>query len=221
MLSARGGGQLTPNVIQPQASNWDIQFGTGSADHPSPGGDGMWSLDIPEETNYPGCINVGCKYISVVSTPYTTAQKLSSITMTFRLDYTPGTQFNWELDPTNIAGCGGAPAHVLLYFQRRNDDWSTDKYRYWAWGTTLGHPEYDYILGSDPSGMTVTITTPLEPNRWVSVYTPASADPTAFFAAIQNVAHVGIAFGGGCAAGHGVDVSNGTAKFTLISYTLT
>jgi hypothetical protein len=66
----------------------------------------------------------------VVSTPYTTTQQLSSITMTFRLDYAPGTQFNWELDPTNIAGCGGAPAHVLLYFQRRNDDFSTDKYRY-------------------------------------------------------------------------------------------
>jgi hypothetical protein len=141
--------------------------------------------------------------------------------MTFRLDNSPGTQFNWELDPTNIAGCGGAPAHVLLYFQRRNDDFSTDKYRYWAWGTVLGHPEYDYILGSDPSGTSVTITTPLEPDRWVSVYTPASADPTAFLAAIQNVAHVGMTFGGGCAAGHGVDVSDGTAKFTLISYKLT
>jgi hypothetical protein len=38
--------------------------------------------------------------------------------------------------------------------------------------------------------------------------------------ALGNLGRVGMTFGGGCFFGHGVNVSGGTARFALISYTI-
>jgi hypothetical protein len=34
----------------------------------------------------------------------------------------------------------------------------------------------------------------------------------------ENVGNIGMTFGGGCFAGHGVNISGGTARFSLTSY---
>jgi hypothetical protein len=41
-----------------------------------------------------------------------------------------------------------------------------------------------------------------------------------FLSAEQDVAYIGMTFGGGCFDGHGVAVTNGSAIFTLISLVL-
>ena len=38
--------------------------------------------------------------------------------------------------------------------------------------------------------------------------------------ALGDLGHVGMTFGGGCFFGHGVNISGGTARFSLISYTV-
>ena len=64
----------------------------------------------------------------------------------------------------------------------------------------------------------------LTPDRWSSVlgkfgnYDAASL--AGFSAALQNVSSLGLTFGGGCFFGHGVNVSNGTARFILSEYSV-
>ena len=61
-------------------------------------------------------------------------------------------------------------------------------------------------------------------SQWTSVFgekANASAAATAGFKqAMANLGNVGFAFGGGCYYGHGVRVSDGGARFAVISYTV-
>jgi len=49
---------------------------------------------------------------------------------------------------------------------------------------------------------------------------PQQITSAAFRAALQNVGNIGMTFGGGCLAGHGVNINGGTARFSLTSYRL-
>ena len=42
-----------------------------------------------------------------------------------------------------------------------------------------------------------------------------------FASALANVSKIGVTFGGGCNYGHGVYTTNGSARFTLLSYEIT
>jgi hypothetical protein len=68
------------------------------------------------------------------------------------------------------------------------------------------------------------MTVPLTPDQWSSVYgKPGNLNATTlagFHDALTNLGHVGMTFGGGCFAGHGVNVSGGSARFALISYSI-
>ena len=73
---------------------------------------------------------------------------------------------------------------------------------------------------SDPVSYTlaanglVTISVPFDPSQWTSVYGKrGNLDQTtlsAFNAMLANPGNLGMTFGGGCFAGHGVNVVNGT-----------
>jgi hypothetical protein len=61
-----------------------------------------------------------------------------------------------------------------------------------------------------------------ELSQWTSVFgekanTCASAT-AGFKQAMANLGHAGFAFGGGCIYGHGVRVSGGGARFSVVSY---
>ena len=65
------------------------------------------------------------------------------------------------------------------------------------------------------------LTVPLTTGSWVDVLGhDNSANFPMFVAAEQNVAYIGMTFGGGCFDGHGIAVKNGSANFTLISLAL-
>ena len=55
-----------------------------------------------------------------------------------------------------------------------------------------------------------TVAVPLKPNQWSSVFgKKGDSARTEFDAALGDVEHLGISFGGGCFFGHGVNVSGG------------
>jgi len=78
-----------------------------------------------------------------------------------------------------------------------------------------------YQLGPGRADLSASLT---DFSQWTSVFgekANASAAATAGFKqAMANLGNVGFAFGGGCYYGHGVRVSDGGARFAVISYTV-
>lgn len=68
---------------------------------------------------------------------------------------------------------------------------------------------------------TASITTPLSPSQWSNVNgASGTEDPSGWNDALNHIEYLGMTFGGGCFFGHGVNISGGTAQFTLLGYTL-
>lgn len=98
--------------------------------------------------------------------------------------------------------------------------------RPFIWANNNGNGEFDRWW-SNPRAIalaagTATIDVPLTAEAWSSVNGRiGNADaPTrfAFDRALLNVSRFGLTFGGGCSFGHGINVRNGTATFTLTEY---
>ena len=132
--------------------------------------------------------------------------------MTFQILTTGAPTFNYMMEPGSTCATS---ATVRLFLERKNDDLSEELYRWWANSTI-----YDLQTTSE----NVTMTVPLTPNQWSSVYgKPGNLNGTTragFQDLLTNLGHVGMTFGGRCFAGHGVNVSGGTARFALISETI-
>jgi hypothetical protein len=182
---------------------------------PTAGGSGAWYFDFPTDSNYPACIsnpNVNCNSVNYVTNSYS-GSATHSVTITFQILTTGVPTFNYVMETDNT--CTSTPATVRLFLERRNDDLSQEFYRWWANPTV-----YDLQATSGD----VTMTVPFTPDQWSSVYGKlGSQDATTlagFQDALSNLGHVGMTFGGGCFFGHGVNISGGTARFALISYTI-
>jgi len=96
--------------------------------------------------------------------------------------------------------------------------------RPFIWANDNGNGDYDRWW-SNPRSFTLapgsaTITVPLTPDAWSSVNGKVgNADsPTtfAFDKALLNVSRLGLTFGGGCSFCHGVNVSGGSAVFSVL-----
>jgi hypothetical protein len=188
------GGRPDAYAGIPLDHTWDIRFSHDMPDHPVVAPDGIWYF------TFPTVVNSSVNYITKDTTPVTSNE---TVTMVFRVDYDPTTVFNF--DPSECA----TPASVYLMLQRRDDDMQSDDYRWWSVHTPL----------QQGSGNVITVSVPLQPAYWTNLYgQPGSTRTDGFNAALANLAHIGMTFGGGCSAGHGINVSGGKAKFTLISY---
>lgn len=188
-----------PDVLSVQAQDWDIHYSPGMPAHPSPAADGAWFFDFPVD---PGSVH----YVSV---PYNQSVQHQSVSLTFRVT-SRGAPFYNSLD----TGCNNTPAHVRLYLQRRDDDMQSDGYRWWS------NPA-SYELGSNDN-QTITLEVPLTPDKWSGLFGEfghSSAQAQQWFqATLSNLGRIGMTFGGGCSFGHGVNVSGGSARFTLIRF---
>ena len=130
-----------------------------------------------------------------------------TLSVTFQIATTGPVVFN-SLDTT---ACGVAPS-VRPFF----------------WANGAGNGDNDRWW-SNPRAFTLapgstTITVPLEPEAWSNVsgrYGNADhAIQYAFEKALTNVTRFGLTFGGGCSFGHGINISGGTATFTLSDYSV-
>ena len=152
-----------------------------------------------------------CGHVNYVTTPVNAAITAAGLTMTFRIETTGVPVFQYALNPNNT--CTN-PAAVRLFIQRQGDTLEADHefYRWWS------------KAAAKLTAGTVTLTVPLMPDQWMSVLGKAgNLDQIAtagFHAALRNVGNIGMTFGGGCFAGHGVNISSGTARFSLTNYRL-
>lgn len=190
-----------PDTLSLRAEDWDIQYSPGMPAHPSPAPEGAWYFDFP---NDPGSVH----YVSV---PYNQALPHQTVSITFRVSATEPPIYS-SLD----TGCNSSPAHFRLYLQRRDDDMKSDGNRWWS------NPAH-YELGSHDN-QTITVAVPLTPDQWSGLngeFGHSSAQAQQWFQdTLSNLGRIGVTFGGGCSFGHGVNVSVGKARFTLIRFSV-
>jgi hypothetical protein len=203
LLGCGGGVQLltsTPDVVSTDPNNWNIQYSTNMPIHPMASSFGAWEFDFPIT---PGSVN----YVTV---PYFQTIAHTQISMTFEIVTIGNVTYNLS-DPTVYP-----PESVRLFFQECGDNLSAQgpyaAYRWWSYPLS-------YNLGTADNTI-VTLTVPLvRANNWVDVYNVGT--DAGFQGALNNLCDVGMTFGGLGGLGHGVSVTGGTAKFVLISYSIT
>ena len=133
----------------------------------------------------------------------------SALSVSVAVQTTGAPAFNYQLESGNTCV---TPATARPFIWANDNDFGEFS-RWW----------------SDPTAFTLadgsqTMTIPLTPERWSSVFgklgTYDEASLAGFNAALENVSSLGLTFGGGCFFGHGVNVSNGTARFILLDYSV-
>lgn len=139
---------------------------------------------------------------------YTTspaAEIHGTLNVTVRVSATGPVIFN-SLDQGN---CGIAPSVRPLIWSNGNGNGDYDRW----WSNPQG-----FALAAGGT----TIAVPLQPEHWSSVNgkrgNQDAAVQYAFEKALVNVTRLGVTFGGGCSYGHGINVSGGTATFSLTEY---
>ena len=134
----------------------------------------------------------------------------TAISVTLQVSTSGTPFFNYQTESFNTCVF---PAHARPYFAANGVDLGVEFGRWWS------NP-IAYELGPG----TVTLTIPLTPDAWSSVYGKFgnydSATMAMFQEALQTVTEVGLTFGGGCFFGHGIYVTGGTAEFQLLSYSI-
>jgi len=180
-----------PIVISMDPTRWAFQYSP-NISAPGYAQDG-WSFVFP--------IQDGAHYLVTGVSGYARG----TITARYTLKELSGNPVTWEWNRANNPCDYGA--HASLYFQKRGDDF-TDKNpsgRFFqkTWTRLEG-------LG------TLSMTVPLDPDHWTNILN--QADPAGFAATTADLQTVGITFGGGCFAGHGLWTSSGTVLFTMESY---
>lgn len=177
---------------------WEFFYSDGVPSHPAPEPVG-WSFSFP--------LRDGVHYL-LTSYGQDMSQR-NAVTIAGEIEATPGTV--WEFPGRGDgSGCGQGYASTGVMIQRRDDDIVKAFGRWWA----------TVRLPMQAGAFSVVI--PLNPENWSSVYGDrgdSSPEATqAFRDALVNAGNIGLTFGGGCAYGHGVWISAGSAKFVLTTF---
>jgi hypothetical protein len=178
-------------VVSLDPKAWEVYYGN-LPHYPTGPSDGAWSTFIPKS---PGSLGY-------VRTPFHSSKTLSSVVMTFRVTSSPDVAY------ANVDPAAGDLVMFHLFLERRGDDMRTPNYRWWA-------DSGGYVLGSQDNSI-VTISVPLTSDKWTNV--EGHTDDTEFHNALNDLGYVGFTFGGQWSYGHGVNLTSGTADFTLIDY---
>ena len=187
---------ITP-PLAPGVENWQIRYSTGMPSAPAMTSASTFYLDIPQAPNS----------VNYVTEATSTALAGETLTATFNV---VATNAVYGLADTTTYG----PAQIHLFLQRAGDNMTgVGEMQYYRWWCGTGA----YVLPASGSA-TVTISCPLNPASWTSVYGQQSANE--FQAALNNLQWAGFTFGGGNGWGHGVYMQSGSARFELQSMTV-
>lgn len=188
-------------AAMPPAEEWEIgpwvrghNYSVGMPSHPSPGPQGSLVMEFP---------TAGSGQVDALTTAVGPLAGAREITLRYRVDVAPGTQFVADETPDE-------PATVSIYFQQARDNWSGSgrfaSYRWYSPGRAV------VPLSPGEHSLTVRLD-----ETWTNVNgQPSDADPAGFAAALQDTAQIGLAFGSSSRRSHGV-YATGPARFTLIA----
>ncbi len=203
-------------IIQPSQKSIDWNFvglWKQLPKHPNPNPSGLgWWFDfpvVPDPFTYIQYLPNRPPSIGYLVTKYSKPLPPGgSLSIDFNLTVSEGTVFNTQMEESNT---GVWPASVVVYFSDHND--AGDEYdRWWSyWSDTtsiiLGPGDYNLIV-------------PLVHSNFTSVFGQDSiqASIDRFAKALSHPTDIGMTFGGGFFKGHGINVMDGSARFTLNSY---
>lgn len=190
-------------------NDWTFLYSPSMADHPEPSGPNNYHFDFPIYNGSLPCKNdQACPSVHYLITNSPTLSKGSMLIVAGRIEITGQPQFHFETQPENT---GTAPASVRLFIQRKNDNLSSDFYRWWS------NPRHKVLQ----EGL-IRFRVPLTPSNWSSVFghkgDANQATINGFTDCLTDTAHIGFTFGGGDFFGHGVNVRGGTARFILTQF---
>ena len=110
--------------------------------------------------------------------------------------------------PVEPCAASGATARPFIFSHR--NDWSGEFSRWWS------NPDRVVLAPG-----VFSLTVPLTPDRWSSVFGKrGTAAPADFASALADVSSLGVTFGSDCAFGHGVAASGGSARWVLSSFAI-
>ena len=185
-----------------KANDWDIQYSQGVPSHPT----NPWQFNFPRCSKVQGT-KCGVDYINTPKGPK--LKGASAIAMTFIVTGN-SPEWIWE---TNKPPCNRG-ASVYLFFQQGN---ALDNNEFHRWWSVQPFP----LSVTAPMAQNL-LSVQLDPSKWLSVFGKvgnSSSDATkGFNKALANASRIGMTFGGGCNAGHGVAVKSGSAAFKLLNY---
>jgi len=184
-----------PDYVSLNSTAWYIMYSGGMPQHPFPAQDAAWSMPLPTA---PGSVHY-------VQTPFQSSFAPKMITITFRLNSSQDAAYNGLVDPD-----AGDPATFHLFLERQGDDLTKECYRWWS-------KDGGYTLGSEDNSV-VTIQVPLTSDRWTDV--DGNHNEEEFNRTLNNLAWVGMTFGGRRYWGHGVNMAFGSADFVLLDFRL-
>jgi hypothetical protein len=185
-----------------QADAWDFWFSPGMPEHPTQTVEG-WEFTFPRYEGPLPCrtpVAHDCPRVEYLTTQAGPLSLGQSIAMTVAISGSP--EFRYKLEHANTCD---TPASVRLLIQRRDDDLTKEFHRWWS------NPQAILLAEGQH-----TITVPLTPDQWSSVFGRKGGAAGGEFAnALREAERIGMTFGGGCFFGHGVNVSGGEATFTM------
>ena len=201
-------GDSSPPPISPQPplpaayefsldpARWRIQFSPGMPARPDPivgcAPDACgWAFAFPTGPDSKGAASV--HYIVTGAPGRLTGSKLILEYAVVETVKPPTYQYVLG-DPKNT--CGGPP-HFSLYLQRRGDDLTAAK-EFHRWFARAG----------EIKAGRATATASLTGAGWIQVFGKKAEDfPSQFQAAVAELGGIGFVFGGGCFAGHGINLA--------------
>jgi len=127
--------------------------------------------------------------------------------VTFSIDASSDAVYNAAIYSSRNNSTDTNPATFHLFLERAGDDLTKEYYRWWA--------DTTYVFGS-ADNQTITIVVPLTGDHWTDVF--GRYDEAEFATALRDLAYVGLTFGGHNFAGHGVQMTRGSARFILLDY---
>jgi hypothetical protein len=183
------------NVISLNPLDWSFVYGIETPAHPDQNGSG-WAFDMP----------IAPAVISYLKSPARLTTIPKTISLTFRVEST-NPVYNAAIYSKTNNSTDANPATFHLFLERNGDDLTKEFYRWW------GDTRYEF--GSNDN-QTLNIEIPLMSDHWTDVL--GNKDSNEFLATLNDLAYVGLTFGGNNFAGHGNQLTSGTARFVLLDY---
>lgn len=197
---------------------WPIQFYNG---HPSTHPGGGFQFDFPMllgDVSQCWPSDFACPQVDYILAPWTqpiTGKSYLQITVDVQtLSGSP--IWNYQMEQGNTCDF---PAHVRAIIWSCKESCAKPLMGLDPYGRWWSNPAAILL---DSSTGNVTIQIPIDPSQWTSVYGERGTDNASalagWLATFGAPGKVGFTFGGGCFFGHGVNVSNGSARFIVTDY---
>lgn len=217
--SSGGSSSAPPSVPVATVNGWTATSSPGATLVAKPGA--LFSVAIPAAV--PPCPDSSgnCDRLGYVTEAAPALQLGQTIAMAGSITASADAVFNYTTNPDNPTTASGHPSSCRIFIQEAGDNGTgVGAYAYYRW---WANDPADVVLGPGPFSISATLLTSAG-GGWTSVNgeqaTNSATATSGFQQAVASASTIGFTCGGGSFYGHGVNMSQGSATFTLNSFTV-